>query len=1483
MRRFYKPLARSPRVRPRTSQASARRKFSRRLAIESLEPRRLLAAVSVVGSELVITDLSGSTNDAVTVLADSVNERYEISDPNNAILTDIPSATGSGTNTLLVPFAGLTANSVLITLVGGDDTATLGGDFPVDVTLGGDAGLDTISLTLDATFAADASLTVSADTINLGADVDVVTSGAGEISLAADNMAIDATATISSAATVTLQQQSPGRNVLVGVESPATALSLTDAELDRISAATTRIIANGSGSLAVGGAITHANHLSLIQSDSGGISITAPITMAADTNFSSAIPNFSSSPGATQVLALSTLFGDIITSGSGTIELSSARTIDLGSLATLSSQNGEIVLTANSIEINGTASVASAASVALQPHSAGRQIHVGTENPSRLGLTDAELDRITAGQVQIGNASSGVLTITSAITHGNDLSLIASGGINIAQAITMDADKNFSATNHGTSTLISVTNLGVNVGHIVTSGTGAITLDAAWAIQINGGGTLLTENGGITLLANQAGTSTTSNSMIQIVSGVGSTVTSTGTGNILIDGRGIGAGAGHDAVVVSGIQSLSTTNAPDQGTITINGSDGLAGVRIQGAITSNSGDITINGQGGNQSGAFTVHGVLFNGGLAASNDASISITGTGGSSTGGHAHGIDMSFGGVSSQNGAIYLSGTGGHESTSTGDGALGISITGVVTSTTGAIHLEGTGGSSPQVDYGVQITALGLTARVGAGGPLSILGTPGAGANSYGVVVLAPAGQSTVISGSSSMHVTTDSYNASINARIELTGTVTYVPLTEGLPISLGGDDMLTGAKRVGISNSELFRVHASAVNIGDATSGDISIDGAISPDTNRSRSMQLISGGDIIFNSNLSTIASNPAPPIAGSLLLSPGPDGSVRPLASPTDVTTETAGAVFAITFTSGADLEINIEGTTLNTQYSQLTAVGDVDLTGVDLVVTGSFVSSLGDVFTFVSATNITGQFNGLEEDWSIVHNGRALRVNYTPATLTLTDVGQPPTIDVDAAAVSTGEGSPVTNTGTFNDPDGNATATVTASIGTVTQDNDLGTWSWSLDTVDGPDGPFEVTITVTDIWSAMDSVTFEYSVNNLPPTVTSAGSVTVGEGQLAANTGTWGDPGMDDVTLGASIGDIVQNMDGTWSWSLATTDGPDESQTVTITATDSDGAESQTTFQLTVNNVAPSVTTLVGPPEIVRGGTAAFTGEFEDPAEDSWQGEAEIERAGHEPVVVPVVVNSDHTFGFEYPFQDAGLYDVTVTIVDGEAGMPASHSAMIFVFIPGDYDRNGAVEEADYPVWRQNFGTTSAAGLQADGNGNGSVDAADYVVWRKNLGTTGSAVVERAATAASQSLASDAGATKSAMAESIATPTGHPVIDVIAVAAKSIPESKSTKSQAAARTHRSARISRFVLPDDQRLPARPTTSKLARVMLPMPAIIDDRILLEIANQRLKAQPERLSEISSATLDTPPVNSQLPEVRDLAFAGLDVRQAWTRGR
>jgi probable HAF family extracellular repeat protein len=61
--------------------------------------------------------------------------------------------------------------------------------------------------------------------------------------------------------------------------------------------------------------------------------------------------------------------------------------------------------------------------------------------------------------------------------------------------------------------------------------------------------------------------------------------------------------------------------------------------------------------------------------------------------------------------------------------------------------------------------------------------------------------------------------------------------------------------------------------------------------------------------------------------------------------------------------------------------------------------------------------------------------------------------------------------------------------------------------------------------------------------------------------------------------------------------------------------------------------------------------------------------------------------------------------------------------------IPGDYNRNGTVDAADYVVWRNTLGD-SGTGLAADGNANDAIDPGDYDVWRANFGTSADSASE---------------------------------------------------------------------------------------------------------------------------------------------------------
>lgn len=67
----------------------------------------------------------------------------------------------------------------------------------------------------------------------------------------------------------------------------------------------------------------------------------------------------------------------------------------------------------------------------------------------------------------------------------------------------------------------------------------------------------------------------------------------------------------------------------------------------------------------------------------------------------------------------------------------------------------------------------------------------------------------------------------------------------------------------------------------------------------------------------------------------------------------------------------------------------------------------------------------------------------------------------------------------------------------------------------------------------------------------------------------------------------------------------------------------------------------------------------------------------------------------------------------------------------VVALLAGDYNRNGVVDAADYPMWRDTLGTAVTAFSGADGDGDGMIDDDDYGVWKANFGNvagSGSAV-----------------------------------------------------------------------------------------------------------------------------------------------------------
>jgi hypothetical protein len=74
--------------------------------------------------------------------------------------------------------------------------------------------------------------------------------------------------------------------------------------------------------------------------------------------------------------------------------------------------------------------------------------------------------------------------------------------------------------------------------------------------------------------------------------------------------------------------------------------------------------------------------------------------------------------------------------------------------------------------------------------------------------------------------------------------------------------------------------------------------------------------------------------------------------------------------------------------------------------------------------------------------------------------------------------------------------------------------------------------------------------------------------------------------------------------------------------------------------------------------------------------------------------------------------------------------LPAASAYEQFInsLLPGDYNRDGSVDAADYVVWRKSFGQTGP-NLAADGDHSGTVDQADYDHWQTAFGQTANGIL----------------------------------------------------------------------------------------------------------------------------------------------------------
>ncbi|WP_254512303.1 cadherin domain-containing protein [Anatilimnocola floriformis] len=158
-------------------------------------------------------------------------------------------------------------------------------------------------------------------------------------------------------------------------------------------------------------------------------------TGAGNTNFGVFIENsaatVSSSGGAIEITGIS---------GSG----ATSPAISLQNTGRIlgTSANAMVTLVGDSMDFLPSTSINAGSNfVTLKPRTAGTLINLGGDDgligsPLVLGLTDAAIDRVTAGTLQIGVPSSGTINVTSAISYEGNLTLVTGGGLSGSAGLT---------------------------------------------------------------------------------------------------------------------------------------------------------------------------------------------------------------------------------------------------------------------------------------------------------------------------------------------------------------------------------------------------------------------------------------------------------------------------------------------------------------------------------------------------------------------------------------------------------------------------------------------------------------------------------------------------------------------------------------------------------------------------------------------------------------------------------------------------------------------------------------------------------------------------------------------------------------------------------------------------------------------------------------------------------------------------------------
>ncbi|SCA58957.1 hypothetical protein AB751O23_BM_00010, partial [Chlamydiales bacterium SCGC AB-751-O23] len=859
----------------------------------------------------------------------------------------------------------------------------------------------TLTVNADDGIIVDSDLTTTVGALELDADIDDL--GDGDLTVATSKTinTQNAAATIT-ANDITLDGSlNTGTGALNLLVSDGGTIGLGDADKDfDISAAGLGRITSGATQIGdvTSGSIT-VNNVSAANSD--GISGMLTLDATKDTAtilFETAASIFNSltakaDEGITVNADLTTDIGNMILDadvddlGDGDLTVAVSKTISTG--------NATGTITANDIILDGSLSTGTGALNLLV--SDGGAIGLGDVDKD-YDLSKLELSRITSGVTQIGDSTSSSITVDNVAESDSD----GISGMLTLDATKDDANITFQTVASTFNSLTAKADDGIILNVDLTTDTGAMVLEAdndgaedtattGDRIYLNGARTL-TSAGNMTLDATTtkiSGTSTIDLSAVGAIN-INDSMTSVGAVTMTADSDADGAGnfnlASGAEVNSGGTQiSLEANDVSLLGTINA----GIANLLLWTSDTGSIGLGSVSGQGMSISGAelqkmtaSELHlghadsGSIVVNGITVANSANIAdrvlMQATGDDKS--------VTFNSTASSFRALRVEAddgitVGSNLTATVGDLELDADIDNVAdvsdaltlasgitlstTSATGNITLDATGGSVSSVG-GVSILSLG---NVDVNDSLTTAGTTVITADSDGL----GDGDLTLVT---SMTIDTQNAAATITANdIVLDGSLDTGTGALNLLVSDGGTIGLGDAdKDYNLSKLELSRITSGTTQIGNSTSGSITVDNVSASDSDGISGMLTLdatkNGSNIVFETIASVFNSLTAKADDGiDLSVDLTTDVGNMILEADNDNSADTAVTGDRI-YLTGARTLTSAGNMTLNATTTKISGTSSIDLSAVGAININDDMTSVGAVtITADSDANGSGNFN----------------------------------------------------------------------------------------------------------------------------------------------------------------------------------------------------------------------------------------------------------------------------------------------------------------------------------------------------------------------------------------------------------------------------------------------------------------------------------------------------------------------------------------